>query len=422
MEKKMLKTLLKPLKHPVTILIATIVGIILGTFFPRTVPYITPLGLAIGTLLRLCIEPLIITSIILGLAKIIKAKLLIKRLSMTIIVFLIGILLPGIVGFGFGMLHKSTIHFNDHTQIQLSRLIKVTEYYSEKKTQTQEKQNLTIKSFIDNFVPHNIFAALSNQLTIKLIIIAILLGVALGFLDSPKTTEFLKFIELFHSLFDTLFDWIFYAIPFAACALFAKTAAVTNIDILDSLTSFILTLYAGGILLFIIYHIIISKQLQCSFIRTFLIFKKALFHSFILGSSFIALPETKKRLKESGVAKNVVDLLFPLGLIINQHGKILLFAMLTMHILGFYHIHLPLYTLIGVFFITLLSGVAAQGKGSSVILSYAIVVNTLGIPHDLANLMLMIIIPLVIKLIETLNLYANCAIVALVGTKVKQTK
>ena len=188
------------LSNPKSSIAGIIAGLIIGIYMKSWVGYLAPFGNSYVGLLALCTFPITAASIILGLASTLKNRATNKKLPYLIVAFLCGMLLTFSVGALSGFIGSKNIISQQGSRNMASEIVSV-ETYSKANIRshtTQAKTKQTSQSklafILKEITPHNIFAALNEGMTLKVILITLLIGIALGKSKSHEAETLLKFL------------------------------------------------------------------------------------------------------------------------------------------------------------------------------------------------------------------------------------
>lgn len=420
MTKRLLRFLVALLTHPLTILAGIFLGLIFGLFYKSMVPYVSPFGTIFCDLFGLCLLPIIFFSVVLGLTKLLRSPGMFKRLPIILGVYFVAMSLPVLMGLVAGIIGTPKHVISSDASISLGRIIKNTDYYSlkEKKWVSHDlSEVIETKNLVSYFVPKNVFADLAEGLSIKTILLALLFGVFLGLVKSEVTTELIKYFDLLHAVFRKLLNWILCFLPLGLVGLFAQALSEMNLLLVKSLAILVLVLYVSGLVLLIFYHAILSYSFKESFGKVISKFRYVLMLGFLLESAIIPLPTAASVIKNKFPKSQLSEMLLSVGLVINQHGKILLFILMTLFMVNFYQISLPWADFIFVIFLCMITGVVANGKLTFLAPVYMVICTLVGLPAEMGVLILMTLDPFITRWCAVITLHANCALVAFIERK-----
>ena len=192
-----------------------------------------------------------------------------------------------------------------------------------------------------------------------------------------------------------------------------------GIEVLVAMTTLVLLLYAGAVALIVLYTVLIWLRVGGSYWRSVGALKEAMFVAFGTSSSFAAIPAALRGLKDGlKLDRSVVDLAMPLGITLNPPGSVFHFAIATLFLSNLYGIHLDVGQMIFVVLGAMLAGVAASGApGIAALTMISIILVPLGLPVEVAIILLVAIDPIVDPILTVVNVVGNAAMTALLGPK-----
>ena len=318
-----------------------IIGLVLGTIYgiasaingwsDFTSDFISPFGTIFLNLLKLIAVPLVVSSLITGVASLsdtrklsrIGWKTIALYISTTAVAVSIGLILVNVLEPG--------------SYIPESYQESLSSEYVDKATSKQELANSIqdnrgpLQPFVD-MVPSNMFSAASNNSNmLQIVFISIVFGIALIGIDRKFSQPVLAFLEGINQMIIKLVEMIMYFAPYGVFALIAKTISSVSGDIsqIGSILSALL-FYMGVVVLGLFVHmgityITILKVFTNMDLKHF--FKSMApvqLVAFSTSSSGATLPVTMKRCeKDLGVSEEISSFVLPLGATINMDGTAL---------------------------------------------------------------------------------------------------
>ena len=318
-----------------------IIGLVLGTIYgiasaingwsDFTSDFISPFGTIFLNLLKLIAVPLVVSSLITGVASLSDTKKLSRSgwktialyISTTAVAVSIGLILVNVLEPG--------------SYIPESYQESLSSEYIDKATNKQELANSIqdnrgpLQPLVD-MVPSNIFSAASNNSNmLQIVFISIIFGIALIGIDRKFSQPVLAFLEGINQMIIKLVEMIMYFAPYGVFALIAKTISSVSGDIsqIGSILSALL-FYMGVVILGLFVHmgityITILKVFTNMDLKHF--FKSMApvqLLAFSTSSSGATLPVTMKRCeKDLGVSEEISSFVLPLGATINMDGTAL---------------------------------------------------------------------------------------------------
>jgi len=211
---------------------------------------------------------------------------------------------------------------------------------------------------------------LKNNLTIQVLIVAILFGIFLSkYENRQKIITPLTFLSKY--VFKALHIVMLLA-PIGAFGGMAYTIGKYGLHTLLPLGKLMLTVYITmGLFIFIVLRLIL-KYYKIELWHFLKYIKEELLIVFGTSSSEAALPSLMEKLEKMGCSKSVVGLVVPAGYSFNLDGTTIYLSMATLFLAQVYNVHLSIsqeLTIIGILFITSKGAAGVTGSGFIVLVS-----------------------------------------------------
>ena len=318
-----------------------IIGLLLGTAYgiasafngwsEFTSNFISPFGTIFLNLLKLIAVPLVISSLITGVASLSDTRKLSRIGLRTILLYVattavavsIGLILVNVLEPGSAIPegYRETLS-NEY----------IDKAASKKNLADSVQENRGPLQPLVDMVPSNIFSAASNNSNmLQVVFISIIFGISLIGIDRKFSKPVLEFLEGINQLIIKLVEMIMYFAPYGVFALIAKTISSVSGDIsqISSILSALL-FYMGVVIAGLFMHMSLTYISILKFFTN--ISLKHFFKSigpvqlvaFSTSSSGATLPVTMKRCeKDLGVSEEISSFVLPLGATINMDGTAL---------------------------------------------------------------------------------------------------
>lgn len=358
------------------ILIALPLAVWVGLQFPQFVPYISWMGIVFLKLLKMIIMPLIIASVVTGIAQLGSSGNLGRIGVRTISLYLITSLLAIITGLILVNLFKPGKGANLGFHQDVEGLVTSSGSFSE---------------ILLNIVPDNVFNAISQGNVLPVLFFFILFAIFIPKV-SEKAGNFI--IRFFDSIFQVMMKMTMFIIRFAALGIFgivAKVVSETNnpIEVAENLGIYILVVILGLAIHGFFNLPMILKIFKLSPIKHFKAMKVVLLTAFSTSSSNATLPLTITTVEEKcGVSNKISSFTLPLGATINMDGTALYEAVAAMFIAQAYGIELSLGHQLIVVFTALLASIGAAGIPMAGLIMLSVVLSAVGLPLEGVGLIL----------------------------------
>ena len=363
------------------ILIALILAILFGFFFPQDVRYVKWMGDLFLRGLKMIIVPLILTSIVTGVANIGDAQDL-GKLGLKTIVYYITTSLFAILT---GLFLVNFIQPGVGADLGFSKSVEGINISS------QGLGNVLMK-----MVPTNIFQVLASADMLAIIFFSILVGF---FLMKIATEYKDPLLNLFNGGFELMMKITSFVIKFTPLGIFGIVAAVVAEQAGDRQALLDITqrlgLYMAAVLGGLFFHAFITLPVLLRLIgkvnpyKHFQAMTTPLLTAFSTSSSSATLPLTMDAVENNvGVSNKITSFVLPLGATVNMDGTALYECVAAMFIAQAYGIHLSFLSQIVVVFTALLASIGAAGIPMAGLVMITVILSAVGLPLEGVGLIL----------------------------------
>ena len=356
---------------------ATFLG--LGDF---TADWIAPFGTIFLRLLLLIAVPLVLASLITGIASLadlqklsrIGGKTIAIYLGTTFVALLIGLSVVNIVRPG------ETVPDNLRERLQSTYATDI----SDREVAAQDARER------GPLVPENILgAATNNRAMLQVVFVAFLFGIALMLLPRQQAKPLLDVFESLNAVIIKIVEMVIQFAPVGVFALIAGTITAVSgdspSDVFQLLSA--LAVYCATVLLgltmhaFLVYPALLRVFTPVK-VREFLAgIVPAQLVAFSTSSSAATLPVTMKNVERNlGVSSEVTSFVLPLGATINMDGTALYQAVAAVFIAQALGIPLDLGAQATIVFTALLASIGTAAVPSAGIVMLVIVLESVGVP------------------------------------------
>ncbi len=337
--------------------------------------------------LKMIIVPLVVSSIIVGIAGIgssgalgrLGGKTLLYYLSTSLLAILVGLLMvnlftPGIID---GHPAREVLgQLNDQT-------------VSDMLSHVQGKGASDLAGiFLQLFPPNIIAAASSNGQLLGLIVFSLLMGYFMTRIDEPYAEALYNFWSGLNQVMMKITDLIIKFAPIGVFGLVAKVVADTATSRLDELAQtvgvfFLTVMLALAVHFFIILPLILRYVAGVNPLRHYKAMAPALLMAFSSSSSASTLPVTMECVeKNAGVSNRTASFVLPLGATVNMDGTALYECVAAMFIAQAYGLALPFTVQFTVVLIALLTSIGVAAIPSASLVAISVILAAIGLPAD----------------------------------------
>lgn len=360
------------------ILIALVVAVIYALLFTEYVKYITWMGDLFLRALKMIIVPLIVTSIVSGVANIGDAQNLGKLGLKTLLYYLTTSLMAILVGLALVNLFQPGVGADLGFQKEVEGL-------------SFEAENFG--SIILKLIPTNIFQALVSGDMLAIIFFSILFGFFINKISSEYREPLFNFFNAGFAVMMKITSMIIKFTPLGILGIVAGVVAEQKDQLLDLVQR--MGLYMSTVLIGLIFHATITLPLLLKLIgkiNPLLHFKAMttpLLTAFSTSSSSATLPLTLDAVENnSGVSNRVTSFVLPLGATVNMDGTALYECVAAMFIAQAYGVELGFLQQIVVVFTALLASIGAAGIPMAGLVMITVILSAVGLPLEGVGLIL----------------------------------
>ena len=330
-------------------------------------PIIGPIGQIFIKLLMMLIVPLIMASMITGVARVgdirklggLGAKTFLYYLVTTFASVLVGLILVNILRPGAG---APTIGGDVPDVV---------------------RTQVTIGSVLLNMIPANPVKAMAEMQILPLIVFSLLFGAVLTTIGN-KGRPLIDLFESLNAAMMKLTDWVIRLAPYGVFALLAAVVAESGPGIFANLGKYMATVLLG-----LAVHALVTLPILLKLVgganpkRYFEKVATALTTAFSTASSSATLPLTIDCVEtKAKVAPRVSSFVLPLGATINMDGTALYESVAAVFIAQVYGIDLSFGQQVLIFLTATLAAIGAAGIPSAGLVTMAIVLNAVGLPLE----------------------------------------
>lgn len=413
------KLLATILRHPISVFAGMALGGLYGWVDKGGTPLIEPAGHIYLRLLQMCVIPLLFTAVVTSLGKLFSNGSARRQVARLVFLMAVGMALAGGLGLALGEWGQPGAELQQQARQIIGEVISRAEATDQA---ARAGDAAGIMDIAIGIVPDNIFVALSSGNMLAILFFAVLFGVALGSIEPQKSERAIALFESLYDAFIKIIGWLMYVLPFGLFCLAYSQISAIGVPILIAMTKLVLLIYAGCLALIVFSFLIIWWRVGGSIWRPVSALREAIFVAFGTSSSFAAVPAALRGLKDGlGIERNVVDLVMPLGITLNPPGSVFHFAIATVFLANLYGVHLDAGQLAFVLVASVLAGTAASGApGAAALSMISLILVPLGLPVEVAIILLVAIDPIIDPALTVVNVQANATTTILLGTSAKR--
>ena len=416
-----------------------IIGLILGLLFgimaasqgwgKFTSDWIAPFGKIFINLLKLIAVPLVLSSLITGVASLSDLKKLSRIGGKTITIYIATTAIAVTIGLITVNLLEPGETVPDDMKIKLQNTYQSAA--SGKLEAAEEVKDRSVLQPIVDMVPSNFFSSASNNRNmLQVVFVAIIIGIALIQIPKEKSRPVLEFMEGINDLVIKLVDNIMLMAPFGVFALIADTITsvagndINNvIELLSALGFYMLAVIFGLIIqMLITYSTVLKLFSKMSLKKFYQGIAPAQLLAFSTSSSGATLPVTMERCEEElGVSEEVSSFVLPLGATINMDGTALYQAVAAVFIAQTLGMDLTLGAQLTIVLTAVLASIGTAAVPGAGIIMLVIILEAIGVPS--AGIALILGVDRILDMMRTVtNVTGDASVAVAVASTENQLK
>lgn len=351
------------------ILLAFLLAIVLGLIFGSSIDVLKPLGDLFLRLIKFIIAPLVLATLVVGVASTgdpkqlgrIGVKTLIYYMATTAIAIIIGLAIALMIAPGKGV------------DISVPSSTEAVE---------TDKQESVIDTFL-SIVPENPFSALAEGNILQIIFFAIFIGLAITFVGK-KAEPVYRFFEGFAEVMYIITGIIMKFAPIGILGLVAPIIGEYGPSVLMPLLKVIIAVAVACLVhAILVYSLAVKSFAKMSPRQFFKGISPAALVAFSTASSAGTLPVTLKNTQENlGVSNKISSFVLPLGATINMDGTAIYQGVAVVFIAQFFGMDLSAMQLITVVLTTVLASIGTAGVPGAGLIMLTMVLSSINIPLE----------------------------------------
>jgi len=349
------------------ILIAFVIAVVLGIIFGSAIDVLKPLGDLFLRLIKFIIAPLILASLVVGVASTGDPKNLGRIGLKTITYYLLTSAIAVVIGLAFAYLISPGKGLN----------------ISLPEAAAQVNETGGVIATLLNIIPDNPFTALATGNVLQIIFFAVFIGLAITLVGEPAKPVF-QFFEGFAEVMYKITGIIMWVAPIGILGLVAPVVGEYGVEVLLPLLKMVLAVaIACAVHAIFVYSLAVKKFAKMSPLKFFKGIAPAATVAFSTCSSSGTLPVTLKNTQENlGVSKKISSFVLPLGSTINMDGTAIYQGVAVVFIAQFYGMDLSFLQLLTVVLTAVLASIGAAGVPGAGVIMLAMVLASVNMPLE----------------------------------------
>ncbi|MEX2204802.1 MAG: dicarboxylate/amino acid:cation symporter [Myxococcota bacterium] len=369
------------------ILIGTLIGVAFGLWLGEAADAMRNVGMLFIGLLKMLIAPLILLTIVHGVASMGEARQIGRLGSRTVALYL----LTMVLAVGTGLVLVNLVEPGVGSELANSEFFRDAVGSDARAAEGPPPIGVFLLETANQLV-ENPVAALAAGHILPIVAFAILLGLALARLG-PRASAVTEFLSGASSAVLMIIGWFVRLAPVGVFALVGNLVATIGFRIVvENLFAFSLVVIGGTL-----FHSLVVLPAMAWFmaglspIALFRGIFEAMVVAFTTSSSAASLPVTIRCVEEGlGVPRHISSFVLPLGATMNSDGTALYEAIAAVFIANVLGFELGLGGQIVVFIVSIATAIGAPGIPSAGMVTMVVVLEAVGLPGEAVGILLTI--------------------------------
>jgi len=275
----------------------------------------------------------------------------------------------------------------------------------------------TFASYIAKVLPNNVFADLAAGDSIKVLVFALLFGMAAGHTPVQVSQPLSSTLDTVFRACQTLTRWINYPLPFVLFIISGNAVAENGLEPFSAMASFVAAVAVVALVLIVASFLIIRWRSGSSLLSVLASQREAFAIAVATNNTASCMPAISEALTSRlGFDRNRVDLLVPLSTSLLRVGVMGYLVCATVFVAGLYEVSLSALDMVLLMLLSVLGGLASFGmSGIATIQLLGTTTGFLGLPAEAAFVLFAAVDPLCAMLRTALTVGVSTAAVTLVA-------
>lgn len=333
------------------VVVAIVIGAVLGHFEPAFAEKLKPLGDAFIKLVKMIIAPVILLTIVTGIAGMthlktvgrVFVKAMVYFLFFSTLALVVGMIVAHVVQPGAGM----NINAADLDQSAVHSYV-------------EKSHELTLVGFLMDIIPKTLLSPFVGDNILQVLFVAVLFGVSLAMVGE-RGKPVLNLLESLVAPVFKLVHILMKAAPIGAFGAIAFTIGKYGVESLVNLAWLVGSFYLTSLLFVLVILGAVSRLCGFSILKLIRYLKAELLLVLGTSSSESALPSLMEKMERAGCSKSVVGLVVPTGYSFNLDGTNIYMTLAALFIAQATNTELTLGHQIALLLVAMLSSKGAAG-------------------------------------------------------------
>lgn len=371
------------LKVMIALALGVVAGILLGPdlglFSASTVTNITSWlalpGQVFLAVIQMIVVPLVVASIVLGLASNNNPAAMKKNGTIALLFILISTALAAVIGITLA-LNIQPGSFVDASALVESGTEQVTKVVAKGFPSVAE-----LPSKVSGLIPKNPLASMASGEMLQVILFAAVLGAALLSIPAVQSKPLFDLLIALQEVSLRIVSWAMLLAPIAVFGLITRLVANLGVEVLGGIAVYVLTVVTGLLIVACLYFIVAKITSRQPFGQFFANVRELLLLAFSTSSSAAVMPITLQVVENKlKVKPEIARFLVPLGATINMTGTAMYQGVATVFLAQVFSVDLTLSSYLFIVTMAVAASIGSPATPGAGIIILSMVLEGVGIP------------------------------------------
>ena len=395
------------LRSPWAIVVSVVLAIYVGTAHKELAVLLAPVGDFYIGLLKMCVLPILLAAITTSIGRLMRSSNAAQYIKRILVIFPLGLIASSGLTVVIAAIAGPGRNLSTKTLESLGVLVNDSSVDLEMALTGPilEEPSRGMGAFLISLVPDNIFSALSQGETLKVLIFSIIVGISLGLIRDRVTEPCFDILEAIYRTFNQLINWLTMVLPIGLFSLLAYQLSQQGLDVMLSMINFVVAALVIFLVVYVLSTLVVWQQSKTSLISVLAALREPTILALATSSSLACLPSSIAQLSEAlKFNRQTVNLVTPLSITICRFGSVIYFALGSLFVMQLYDKPLSLGSVIIVIAGSIFAGMATAGvTGILTLTMLGIVLEPLQLPLE-AVLVLFVAIDPIMDPFRTLSI------------------
>ncbi|MEM9469870.1 MAG: dicarboxylate/amino acid:cation symporter [Pseudomonadota bacterium] len=331
-------------------------------------------GIIFLGLLKMIVIPLIISSVVLGIASCGNMAFL-RNMGLRIVPYF---LITTFIAISIGV---TTVHVIDPAQYMDQTIAEATLDYTDAPAQIFD--DLSIPDRIENLIPTNFTQASLEKNMLQIVIFSIILGIIMLSIGKATSEPFEKLCVFAQAASMKVIEWAMVLAPYAVFGLITKVTIELGVETILGVGAYMASVLVALFVLFLFYLLVVSllgKRSPFAFLAGA---KEAQLLAFSTSSSAATMPFTLKAAEENlKIKEKVSRFIIPLGATINMDGTALYQAVAALFLCSLFGVDFTTPEIFLLMITTVGASIGTPATPGVGIIVLATILSSIGVPPE----------------------------------------